>query len=120
MADSEHLVSAVRRYYECVDANDVPGILALFTPEATYRRPGYPPIVGTTAWEDFYRNQRVIESGRHTLVNVVRDGNQVAVQGTFAGVLRNGSVAELEFADFYRSDGDLFTERTTYFYAPLV
>ena len=36
----------VRRYYACVDAGDVDGLVALFQPDAVYRRPGYPPMHG--------------------------------------------------------------------------
>jgi ketosteroid isomerase-like protein len=110
----------VARYYGRVDANDVDGILELFTSDAVYRRPGYPPMLGSAALEEFYRSQRVIRSGRHTITAVIRSGDAVAVQGTFAGLLNDGSTAELEFADFYRLKDGMFTERTTYFYVPLV
>lgn len=115
--DSEAMV---REYYQRIDADDVAGILQLFTPDAVYRRPGYPPMIGTAALKDFYRNQRVIKSGRHTLTTLIRSGDEVAVQGAFTGVLKDGSSTELEFADFYRLRDGVFAERTTYFYAPLV
>lgn len=112
--------AVVARYYDCVDANDVEGLLALFSAEAEYRRPGYDPLVGRDALDDFYRNRRVIASGRHTITNLVCDGARVAVEGTFSGVLKDGSQSEVRFADFYRFGGALFTHRITYFYAPLV
>jgi ketosteroid isomerase-like protein len=111
---------AVKRYYERVDAQDVAGILELFAPDVVYRRPGYEPIRGRDELETFYREQRVIESGRHTVIRVVRDENDIAVQGTFEGTLRDGSTTQLEFADFYRTTERGFAERTTYFYTPLV
>jgi ketosteroid isomerase-like protein len=110
----------VAQYYERVDADDVAGIVELFSADAVYRRPGYAPITGTAALEDFYRNQRIIKSGRHTVTALIRCGDDVAVQGRFTGVLHDGSPAEVEFADFYRMHGGVFAERTTYFYAPLV
>lgn len=112
--------AVVALYYERVDADDVVGILELFALDAVYRRPGYPPIQGHAALDDFYRHQRVIKSGRHTITRLISSGADVAVQGTFGGTLTDGSVAQLEFADFYRLRDGVFTKRTTYFYAPLV
>lgn len=113
-------VQTVKRYYQRVDADDVPGLLELFAADAVYRRPGYEPIIGRAALDDFYRNQRVIKSGRHTVATLIRSGDEVAVQGTFSGMLNDGSTTELEFADFYRLSDGVFAERTTYFYVPLV
>ncbi len=110
----------VALYYERVDAADVVGVLELFDLDAVYRRPGYPPIQGRPALDDFYRNQRVIKSGRHTITKLISHGADVAVQGTFGGTLTDGSVTQLEFADFYSLRNGVFTKRTTYFYAPLV
>lgn len=46
-------------------------------------------------------------------------GDEVAVQGTFRGVRRDGAPLDLRFSDFYTLDGDRIVRRTTYFYAPL-
>lgn len=46
---SEAKKAHIHRYYEAVDAADVEGVLDIFTPDATYRRPGYPDIVGADA-----------------------------------------------------------------------
>lgn len=113
-------IDAVSLYYRRVDAKDVNGILDLFAVNATYRRPGYPALVGRDALREFYLNERVIKSGNHTVTHLVRDGAEVAVRGTFVGTLKDGSTASLEFADFFRVQGGVFAERTTYFFTALV
>ena len=120
VANRQQPAEAVSLYYQRVDAGDVPGILQLFAENALYRRAGYEPIVGHYALRDFYLNQRVIRSGQHRVTKLVCDGADVAVQGTFAGTLHDGSVASLEFADFFRVENGVFAERTTYFFIALV
>lgn len=111
----------VRSYYERVDVDDVDGILELFAPDAVYRRPGYEPMRGREAMEAFYRDERVIDHGRHTVVTVTEQMPRVVVSGTFTGTLKNGSRITLEFADFFTlGGGGRFSRRDTYFYAPLV
>jgi ketosteroid isomerase-like protein len=63
-------VGAVRRYYSLVDANDVAGIVDLFTDDAVYHRPGYEPLVGRQDLERFYREDRVIQAGAHRLTAI--------------------------------------------------
>ncbi len=114
-------VSAVRRYYQLVDADDLTGLINLFAPDARYHRPGYEPLNGRAELERFYRGDRVIVQGSHTLTALVAAGNDVAVQGEFSGVLRDGRQVSLRFADFFSFGPDnLFARRDTYFFAPLV
>jgi len=111
----------VRRYYECVDAGDVAGLIALFAPDAQYHRPGYEPLVGHAALRRFYQGERVIAEGRHTVSELLVAGFKVAVHGEFHGVLHSGDRVGLRFADFFRLTPELtFARRDTFFFAPLV
>jgi ketosteroid isomerase-like protein len=113
--------SAVRRYYELVDRNDVRGLVGLFAPDATYHRPGYPPLTGCSALERFYREERVIKEGSHSLTMLVAAGCEVAVHGTFTGVLRDGHPVSARFADFFSLGADgRFVRRDTFFFLPLI
>jgi ketosteroid isomerase-like protein len=108
-------------YYQRVDAGDVPGLLALFTEDAVYRRPGYPPLIGRDALERFYREQRIIRAGCHSLAATVAQGDSVAVHGVFEGALRDGRQVTLRFADFFEFTGaGVIRARDTFFFAPLV
>jgi ketosteroid isomerase-like protein len=114
-------VTSVHRYYELVDAGDVTGLVNMFSPDATYRRPGYAPMVGHQEMTAFYGGARVIREGRHTVDKVVEGEDEVAVYGTFAGVLHDGRNVDLRFSDFFEftEDGH-FARRDTFFFAPLV
>jgi steroid Delta-isomerase len=109
-----------RRFYDHVDDGDVPGLAAMFAPEASYHRPGYEPFHGPEGMTDFYGRGRKIRSGRHTLICIVATASTVAVRGEFHGTLHDGSPIELGFADFFELGPDqLFTRRDTFFFAPL-
>jgi steroid delta-isomerase len=111
---------AARRFYDCVDGNDVPGLAALFAPGSSYHRPGYEPYLGPEGMTRFYGSERVIRSGRHTLTTIVATGHDVAVRGEFHGELHDGSPVDLRFADFFETGPDgRFTRRETFFFAPL-
>lgn len=121
MPNSEQLLQNVHRYYDLVDEGDVPGLVRLFSAEAVYERPGYEPIRGRTALARFYRETRVIESGRHTVHTALCDPRRVAVQGEFEGTLKSMVQVRLRFADFFEATADgLFTRRHTYFFQPMV
>jgi len=109
-----------RRFYECVDGGDVPGLAAMFAPSGSYHRPGYEPFVGQDEITRFYSHGRKIRSGRHTVTSVVATGATMAVRGEFHGVLRDGNPVDLRFADFFDLGPDQrFTRRDTFFFAPL-
>jgi steroid Delta-isomerase len=110
----------IRSYYELVDRSDLPGLLNLFAPDAEYFRPGYAPIVGREQLTDFYRNQRIIRQGTHTVDVLVEQGSRIAVRGRFRGELRDGREVALAFSDFFELAPDgAIVRRDTYFFAPL-
>ncbi|WP_426247589.1 nuclear transport factor 2 family protein [Nocardioides sp. LHG3406-4] len=110
----------VRRYYTTVDTLGAVETVALFTPDAVYRRPGYAEMKGRDALAHFYGAERVIAGGQHTVESILADGASAAVRGTFRGVLRDGQDVEVGFADFMRFEYGLIADRTTYFYSPAV
>ena len=114
-------VHTVRTYYRLVDSGDVPGLVRLFAPDAEYHRPGYDKLTGRAELERFYREDRVIADGTHRLVKIVSQGRDVAVHGTFEGVLHDGTKTSVRFADFFSvNTAGTFSLRETFFYAPLV
>lgn len=91
----------IRALYSLVDAGDLDGLAALFAEDARYTRPGYPELVGRTAIDRFYRQDRVIASGQHTLESVMTSGDEVAVRGSFDGLLRDGRPVAHRFAEYF-------------------
>jgi steroid delta-isomerase len=121
MTADQFEINRVLRYYEVVDADDVPALIDLFAPDAIYHRPGYPPMHGHADLHRFYMGERVIESGRHRISSAVADGNRVAAHGDFAGTLKDGRRVELRFADFFELAPDgRFARRDTFFFSPAV
>jgi ketosteroid isomerase-like protein len=118
--DTDLEEATVREYYRLVDADDVDGLLALFADDAVYSRPGHPTMRGRADLARFYGGERVIARGRHTLDQVVVHNPQIAVTGSFEGVLKDGTEVGLRFADFFVFDGPRIVRRDTYFFAPLV
>ncbi|MEU2834190.1 nuclear transport factor 2 family protein [Streptomyces lavendulae] len=111
----------VRDYYRQVDAGNIRALVDLFAPDAQYLRPGYEPIVGHEGLERFYAEERVIESGLHSLDRLIVSGPHVAVHGEFRGRLKNGQDTSLRFADFFTlTDGGLIADRQTFFDSPAV
>ena len=111
----------VLRYYECIDTGDISGILSLFASNATYARPGYPECAGRAQIEHFYREERIISKGTHTIDSVVTSGCEVAVRGKFNGLLSDGRQVTLRFADFFVLTPEMtFVHRETFFFTPLV
>lgn len=109
-----------RRFYDCVDSGDFTALVALFTEDCEYHRPGYEPWLGRDGLSTFYRQERIIRSGAHTLAAVIADGPHVAVHGRFDGELRTGAEISIGFADFFERDATgLFRRRHTYYFAPL-
>jgi ketosteroid isomerase-like protein len=110
----------VQRYYAAVDHNDIQALLALFTDDAVYRRPGYPTFVGRDALARFYGSTRVIASGRHSLETIIAEPAEVAVRGSFKGHSRDGHPLAVRFADFFRIKNGMILERNSYFDAPAI
>lgn len=119
--EQRRTVDNIHRYYRLVDAGDIDSLLQLFAEDTVYRRPGYQPMRGRGKLADFYRGERVIETGAHTLSDVVVQRSHAAVHGEFAGVLKDGREVTVRFADFFvMSEDGLFAERETFFFAPMV
>jgi ketosteroid isomerase-like protein len=102
----------VRGYYDAVDDDRIDDLLAVFTDDVTYERPGHPTIEGKHALERFYREERALD-GTHALHDVVADGDTVSVRGTFTGT-QDGDPVEIGFADFHRVADGAVAERHTY------
>ena len=121
MTTVDTAAALAHEFYARVDAGDIDGLVAMFTDDAEYHRPGYPPVLGQSGMDHFYRYERVIAGGAHTLDGVAVTGAEVAVRGSFAGTKRDGSPAHHRFAEFFTLSPDhRFARRETFFSAPLV
>ncbi len=110
MVDPE---ATVRRYYRLIDAGEIDELIALFSPDVSYVRPGQNPIEGRDALERFYRSERPLEDGAHEVEAVLVDGSRVAVRGRFSG-RQGGDPVSFGFADFHEFEGGQIARRYTY------
>jgi ketosteroid isomerase-like protein len=116
--DSEHRRAVVLSYYRNVDAEDFDAVLSIFHPDAVYHRPGYEPLSGIARLTSFYKDQRVIASGQHSVDGIVVDGEFGSAWGTFTGLSRNGDLLEMTFCEVWGFARDLVTYRRSYFFVP--
>lgn len=110
----------VKRLFEYVDSRDWDGLSNAFCDDVVYERPGYAPLVGLASVLHFYREVRVILSGRHELENVVVDDGCGACWGRFVGTHRNGSGLCERFADVYTFERGKIKTRKSYFFRPAI
>lgn len=90
----------------------------MFSTEAVYYRPGYPPMVGQEDIKMFYSKERIISSGKHSIDSILIAGNNAACRGSFVGIGRLGENLKIDFADFFTYENSHITSRTTYFFSP--
>lgn len=103
MTDTDRFEQIVREYYDRVDAEEYEELFDLFADDVTYERPGQETIEGMDEFRSFYLDERSLEDGDHDVEELLVDGRQVAVRGTFEG-RQNGDAVSLGFADFHRFD----------------
>lgn len=111
----------VTELFRKVDARDWDALATSFAPDVVYERPGYEPLMGRERVMRFYREERVIASGQHSLERVVLDEGGGACWGRYVGVHRDGSPIDERFADVYTVDAEgRITTRRSYFYRPAI
>ena len=110
----------VTRLFELVDLGDWNNLNQVFCDDITYERPGYKQLVGFERVTKFYREERVIASGKHHLEHVVLNDDSGACCGRFLGVHKDGSAIDERFADVYRFKDGKIKNRQSYFFRPAV
>ncbi|MDZ7746930.1 MAG: nuclear transport factor 2 family protein [Halobacteriales archaeon] len=104
----------IRDYYDYIDAEDLDSVFALFADDIVYHRPGQPSLDGMDAFKQFYREDRPLSEGEHTVESLTIGENTVAVRGRFEGK-QDGERVAFGFADHHRFDDEgQITERWTY------
>lgn len=112
--------AVIRKYFSAVDQNAIPELLACFSDDVIYERPGYPVIAGHDKLRSFYETQRIIASGEHAIEGLIVQNGAAACWGRFEGVRRDGTPITARFADIYEINGaGRISHRTTHFFAPL-
>ena len=102
--------------FAAIDAEDWDALSGRLHPDVVYERPGYPEFVGRARVLGFYRHDRLVVSGRHEIDGVIVEGDTAASWGRMRGTLRDGSQADVRFAEVCRFvDGRIRTRRSYFF-----
>lgn len=104
--------------FAAVDEGNVAGLLRGYAEDVVYERPGYPRITGRDALDHFYRVERTIARGRHTIDGVLCENGRGAAWGSFTGVSRAGDRLAERWCDIYVFERDLIVFRRTHFFRP--
>lgn len=114
------MTTRLRDLYRTIDACDWTALAGFFHADIVYERPGYAPLVGLERVMRFYREERVIASGKHQVEGVLHELDRAACWGSMRGSLRDGTRTEVRFADVYSFEDDKIRTRCSYFFSPAV
>jgi ketosteroid isomerase-like protein len=112
--------SLIRRMFATIDSADWTALAECFHPEVTYERPGYEPLVGRDRLMRFYRNERAVAAGHHTIEGTLVNHGEAAAWGSMSGVLTDGTEVTVRFAEIYQFADDAIRRRRSYFFTPTV
>jgi ketosteroid isomerase-like protein len=111
----------VTRMFDAIDRSDWSLFGRIFADDVTYNRPGYAEIHGLGFLISFYRDERIIASGRHDLERVIGGENgDIASWGRCTGITRQGASVEEMFSEVYCVEDGKIRSRRTFFYRPAV
>jgi ketosteroid isomerase-like protein len=106
--------------FAAIDASDWAALPAFFHPGMVYERPGYDPFVGRDRVMRFYREERVIQSGSHTLDGTIVENGKAAAWGRIDAVHTNGTAIGFGFSDVYLFEQGAIKLRRSHFFVPAV
>ncbi|MEG4501135.1 nuclear transport factor 2 family protein [Microcoleus sp. F10-C6] len=108
----------ITNLFVVIDSSDWQALPDIFHPGIIYERPAYQPFVGIERLLVFYRQERIIHSGKHHIENIITEKNCAACWGRFIGLGKDGSKIDVLFADTYSFQiGKIYTRRTHFFTA---
>lgn len=107
-----------------IDQGKWDDLAKFFATNATYERPGYAPLTGRDSIMKFYREERIVASGSHSIddciIDLKLDRGLASCWGSFEGLSRNGEKLKERFADIYELRDGKITLRRTYFFRPAI
>ena len=110
----------IRQLFEIVDARRWPDLALVFQPDVVYERPGYEPLTGFGAVDDFYRNRRVLARGSHIVEGTAVEGTNGAAWGRFVGAKHDDTPVDERWADVYTFADNKIRTRRSHFFRPAV
>ena len=109
----------IETMFRAVDDEAWSRLESVYHPACVYERPGFARLQGLAEVMRFYRQERPIRSGVHSIEDVVESERTACAVGMFDGRLKSGEDLSLRFADHYVFKDGRIAARRTFFYAPL-
>lgn len=106
--------------FMAIDGRDWHALEVMLDPAVTYERPGYAPLIGMERVMQFYRHERIIQSGRHEIKGMIEGHDGLSYFGRFRGKSKTGAPLDVSFCDFCSFKDDLLHHRRTFFYVPAI
>jgi ketosteroid isomerase-like protein len=110
----------ITELFQAIDTSNWEELNRLFHAEVVYERPGYEPFSGVERLLQFYKHERVLASGQHSLECIVTDENHAACWGRFVGLKKDGTPVNERFSDVYTFEDGRIRTRRSYFFRPAV
>ncbi|MFC1415447.1 nuclear transport factor 2 family protein [Streptacidiphilus cavernicola] len=110
----------VHDLFHIIDNRTWNNLTHIFTDDAVYERPGYPPLLGLHQILHFYQHQRIIATGHHHIDHTTSNLNTAACWGHFHGTTHTGQPLHEPFADTYITTNNKITHRKTFFWRPAI
>jgi ketosteroid isomerase-like protein len=106
--------------FAAIDAEQWDALPRFFHPEVIYERPGFPELRGLDRLLLFYRHQRPIAHGVHTVEGIAVQDGRGAAWGRVDCVMTDGTRTGVGFADVYLFERGVIRLRRTHFFVPAV
>jgi ketosteroid isomerase-like protein len=116
-----HAAGAVEQiiasYFERVNADDIEGIAALFTGDATVRAPGFPELQGRAEIAQYYK-RLLAPFAKHVDIptRTIKQGSIAAVDVDFHATLANGGKTAFQALDVFEVHADGLIQRLVTWY----
>lgn len=119
MINAKNFIDAM---FETIDSSDWENLASYFHHEIQYSRPGFAVISGLADFIDFYRNRRIILTGKHSIEYLCASDSQkcAIVSGSFSGFDRGNRPLIARFCDVYNFQNERIFRRETFFNSPAV
>lgn len=115
MTDIEDSIAEI---YRSIDHRNWDDLEKLLSPDVLYSRPGYPDFTSRAEFIHFYRHDRPIERGEHSLRAIMTKGPLGCCWGAFNGVYHDGGKIDILFSDWYLFEDGVVSTRRTFIFAP--
>ena len=120
MKATNYVPGGMRALLTAIDNQDWHSLALLLCDDTCYEVSGFAPFRGKHAVLEYYRHERPILSGIHTIESIISEGDSGVCCGRFVGVKKNAERVDIRFADEIHFQNFRIRQRRVYFCQPLL